>query len=153
VPVDAVVQIRRASAVSAVTSPGGAIAAAVSAIAAAYGRDNATVVADREFSGKVDKLANGLRLLGKFVKIYNALKLAAALTQVVVDSAPPARVRSKWRRFWPLCLSPGCPLKGRDHEGREEHCRRCRSAWRAVHGQEGHCAGVLGVRCPLGRAG
>ncbi|WP_155848820.1 hypothetical protein [Amycolatopsis vancoresmycina] len=81
-------------AAKAVTSPGGAITAAVSAIAAAYGRDNATVVADREFAGKVDKLANGLRLLGKFVKVYTAVKLAAALTQVVVDSTAPARDRA-----------------------------------------------------------
>ncbi|MBN6034062.1 hypothetical protein [Amycolatopsis sp. 195334CR] len=78
----------------AVTSPGGAAAAAVSAVAAANGRDQATVVADREFSGKVDKLANGLRLFGKFVKIYTAAKLVAALAQVVVDNTSPTLDRA-----------------------------------------------------------
>jgi hypothetical protein len=76
------------------TTSSGAAAAATSTIAALNGVSEAVAVSDRTFVGKVDGLANGLRVLGKIVKFYTVAKLVAALGQVVADSSAGEADRS-----------------------------------------------------------
>ncbi|MFI5560674.1 hypothetical protein [Amycolatopsis japonica] len=68
------------------TTPAGAAAAATSAIAAVNGVSESIAVSERGFAIKVDKVANGLRTVGKVLKFYTIAKLVGALGQVAVDS-------------------------------------------------------------------
>ncbi|AUI57274.1 hypothetical protein [Amycolatopsis sp. BJA-103] len=68
------------------TTPAGAAAAATSAVAALNGISESIAVSEKGFAVQVDKVANGLRVVGKILKFYTIAKLVGALGQVAADS-------------------------------------------------------------------
>lgn len=79
---------------SPLTTPQGSAAAAVSTIAQINGISEVVAAGDRAFSPDVDRLANGLRALGKVLKFHTAAKLVVVLDQAARDSAAPDADRS-----------------------------------------------------------